>query len=278
MLTLGAHLSIAKGFTATAQTAIDIDGNTFQFFTRNPRGSSVKTYATKDLQTFAELRKAHNFGPLLAHAPYTLNLASGKPQTYEFALQVLAEDIRRMDKIDIEYLVTHTGNHTGDGLEVGMQRIIDALNQVLTAEQKIIVLLETMSGKGSEIGYRFEQLREIIDQVEHTDKLGICFDTCHVFSAGYDIVNNLDGVLAEFDNIIGLERLKAIHLNDSMLEFNSRNDRHAAIGKGTIGQEALTRLVYHPKLTHLPFYLETPHDDVAGYAAEIALLKQAGVR
>lgn len=273
MLVIGPHISISKGFSKAAQTAVDIGANTFQFFTRNPRGGSVKEFNEKDIEKFQQIRKEENFGPLLAHAPYTMNLGGAKDEVYEFARRVFKEDIQRMDSIGVEYMCFHPGSHVGGGIDFGIERIAFALNEAITGNEKTTILLETMAGKGTEIGFEFEQLGKIIDKVEHKDRVGICFDTCHIFSAGYDIVNNLDGVLDEFNNIIGLDRLKAIHFNDSMMPFGNNKDRHAGIGEGEIGFDALIGFMTHPKLNHLPFYLETPYDD-AGHAKEIKMLRE----
>ncbi len=273
MYILGAHISIAKGFAHAAKTTVGMGGNTFQFFSRNPRGSSVKAFQDKDLREFQQIRREAGLGPILAHAPYTMNLAGTDPKVYEFALQVVAEDIRRMDEIGIEYFNLHPGSHVGAGAEQGIAKIIHGLNQAITGKESIMVLLETMSGKGSEVGYRFEELRQIIDGMEHPERLGVCMDLCHVFAAGYDIVGNIGRVLEEFDQIIGLERLKTIHLNDSMMAFDSRKDRHATIGQGEIGLEAILRVMRHPAIKRLPFYLETPLE-VEGHQEEIAMLRQ----
>lgn len=273
MLVIGPHISIAKGFANAAQTAVDIGANTFQFFTRNPRGGNAKDFNEKDIEKFQQIRKQENFGPLLAHAPYTMNLGGSKDDVYEFARRIFKEDIQRMDSIGVEHMCFHPGSHVGGGIEFGIDRIAFSLNEAITGNEKITILLETMAGKGTEIGFEFEQLRQIIDKVEHKDKIGICFDTCHIFSAGYDIVNDLDGVLDEFNNIVGLDRLKAIHFNDSMMPFGDKKDRHAGIGEGQIGFDALIRFITHPKLNHLPFYLETPYDD-AGHAKEIKMLRE----
>lgn len=272
MLTIGAHISIAKGWDQAAETVVKMNANTMQVFSRNPRGSNFKDPSEKERERFQKTRKEHSFGPLLAHAPYTMNLASGKKEVYEFACQVIREDISRMDALGIEFIVFHPGSHTGIGEQAGISNIVNGLNQAISGDEKIIVLLETMSGKGTEVGWRFEQLREIIDQVEHSERIGVCLDTCHVFAAGYDIVNDLDGVLADFDQVIGLERLKAIHLNDSMMPFASRKDRHAALGEGLIGMNSILNVLQHSKLKDLPFYLETPFDDI-GHKDEIAMLR-----
>lgn len=273
MLTIGSHMSIAKGWDKTAENVVKMNANTMQIFSRNPRGSNFKHPSEKEQEKFQKIREEYEFGPLLAHAPYTMNLASGKAETYEFACQVIKEDIARMNELGIDYIVFHPGSHTGIGSEAGIENIVNGLNQAITGEEKITVLLETMSGKGTEIGWRFEELKAIRDKVEHPERVGVCLDTCHVFAAGYDIVNNLEGVLEEFDKVIGLEHLKAIHLNDSMMPFGSKKDRHAALGDGEIGMEAIFRVLTHPKLKDLPFYLETPFDD-DGHAMEIEKIKR----
>ncbi len=272
MLTIGAHMSVAKGLDKAAEDVVKMEANTMQFFSRNPRGSSFKIYSDKELADFQRIRREHHFGPLLAHAPYTLNLASAQEKVYDFACMVIREDIARMDALGIEYLVFHPGSHTGIGTEAGIQNIIRGLNQAITGAEKITVLLETMSGKGSEIGVTFEELKAIRDGVKYPERIGVCLDTCHVFSAGYDIVNNLDGVLDEFDHILGLGLLKAIHMNDSMMPFGAHKDRHAAIGDGEIGLEALLNVMRHSKLKGIPIYLETPLDD-EGHKEEIVMIK-----
>lgn len=266
-------MSVAGGLAKAARNVVKMQADTMQFFSRNPRGSSYKTYMQEEIQIFREIREKHSFGPLLAHAPYTLNLASDKEKVYEFACQVIREDIQRMDALGIDNIVFHPGSHTGIGIEAGIENIIRGLNQAITKEQQICVLLETMSGKGTEIGFSFEQLKKIRDGVHAPEKVGICLDTCHVFSAGYDIVNDLEGVLEEFDRILGLELLKAIHLNDSMMPFKAHKDRHAVIGGGEIGMEPLVQFLKHPALQGIPVYLETPLDD-AGHKEEIQMLRQ----
>ncbi len=273
MLVIGAHMSVAKGLDKAALDTVKIGANTMQFFSRNPRGSSFKVYSEKEVTAFQKIRKEYQFGPLLAHAPYTLNLASAQEKVYDFACMVIGEDIARMDALGIEYMVFHPGSHTGIGAEAGIQNIINGLNQALTGNEKITVLLETMSGKGTEIGVTFEELKAIRDGVKYPERIGVCLDTCHVFSAGYDIVNELDGVLDKFDNILGLDILKAIHMNDSMMPFGAHKDRHATIGDGEIGQEALLNVIRHPKLQGIPIYLETPLDD-EGHGEEIKLIKE----
>ena len=273
MFTIGAHVSIAKGFKKAAQISVDIGANTFQFFSRNPRGGNAKEFNEKDMAAFQKIREENNFGKLLAHAPYTMNLAAANEDTYEFAKMVIKEDVKRMDSIGVEYICFHPGSHVGGGVEEGTRKIIEGLNQAITGNENITVLLETMSGKGTEIGRSFEELKAIIDGVEHNERIGVCMDTCHIFSAGYDIVNDLDGVLDEFDRVIGLDRLKTIHLNDSMMPFGKNKDRHAGIGEGEIGMKALLEVVNHPKLRDIPFFLETPYDD-EGHGREIAMLKE----
>ena len=272
---IGTHMSVAKGIAAAAENTVKMQADTMQIFSRNPRGSGYRDYEAKEVERFQEIRRRSGLGPILAHAPYTMNLASDKDKVYEFACMVLREDVARMDRLGIENLVFHPGSHTGIGVEKGIANIIRGLDQAITGEEKITVLLETMSGKGTEIGERFEELRAIRDGAAHPERIGICLDTCHVFAAGYDIVHDLDGVLQEFDEILGLELLKAVHLNDSKMPFGSRKDRHAVTGEGEIGMEALMQIVTHPRLRHLPFYLETPLDD-AGHKAEIARIRQKG--
>ena len=266
-------MSIAGGLNKTAQNVVKMNANTMQIFSRNPRGSNFKNPSEKEVEEFQKIRKEHHFGPILAHAPYTMNLASAKPEVYEFACDVIREDIQRMDNLGIENIVFHPGSHTGIGTEAGIENIIRGLNQAITESQNIMVLLETMSGKGTEIGVRFEELKTIRDGVNHPEKVGICLDTCHVFSAGYDIVNHLEEVLDELDENIGLSYLRAIHLNDSMMPFGSRKDRHATIGDGEIGLEALMKVITNPRLAGIPFYLETPLDD-AGHKKEIQMIKE----
>lgn len=266
-------MSVAKGLEVAAKNTVWMNANTMQIFSRNPRGSTYKTYEEEEVEAFLRIRRKNEFGPILAHAPYTMNLASAKPEVFTFACTVIREDIKRMDALSIENIVFHPGSHTGIGVEAGIDNIIKGLNQAITGNENITVLLETMSGKGTEIGSTFEELKTIRDGVIHKEKIGICLDTCHVFAAGYDIVNALDEVLQEFDEILGLDLLRAIHFNDSMMPFASKKDRHAAIGDGEIGFDALLRVLTHPKLKHLPFYLETPFDD-AGHKEEIARIRK----
>ena len=274
MLNIGCHLSSSKGFLHMGEEALTIDANTFQFFTRNPRGSRAKEIDPKDAKQLCVLLNRHSFAAILAHAPYTLNPCSADPKTREFALITLADDLSRMEYIPNSLYNFHPGSHVGQGIDTGIGLIVDNLNEILTPEQSTTVLLETMSGKGSEVGSTFEELRQIIDGVKLSDQIGVCLDTCHVYDAGYDIVNDLDGVLRHFDQVIGLDRLKAIHLNDSKNPFASHKDRHEKIGEGSIGLEAFIRIINHPALNRLPFYLETPNE-LEGYAKEIRLLREA---
>ena len=274
MLHIGCHLSISKGFEHIGQEAKSIGADTFQFFTRNPQGGKAKDIDTEDAAKYNEFARQNNFAKIVAHAPYTLNPCSDNDKTREFAEMVFADDLKRMEYVPDNYYNFHPGSHVGQGSKTGIKMIVDLLNRILQKEQTTTVLLETMSGKGSEVGYRFEELAEIIDGVELNDKIGVCMDTCHVFAAGYDIVNDLDGVMTQFDKIIGLKRLKAVHLNDSLMPFGSHKDRHAKIGAGEIGAEALKRFVKHSAICSLPIVLETPND-LAGYAAEIKMMRDA---
>lgn len=272
MFKIGNHLSSSKGYEAMGKMAVKLGANTFAFFTRNPRGGKAKEIDPVDVAAFLKLAEEQHIQKLVAHAPYTLNPCSADQGLREFAKNTFADDLRRMEYTPGNYYNFHPGSHVKQGAEVGIGYIADMLNEVLTPQQSTTVLLETMSGKGSEVGRNFEELRAILDRIELTEKMGVCLDTCHVWDGGYDIVEDLDGVLEEFDRVIGLKRLKAIHLNDSLNEKGSHKDRHARIGEGKIGLEALTRVINHPMLRDLPFILETPNDD-AGYAVEIALLK-----
>ena len=272
MFYIGCHLSASDGFLAMGRTALSIGANTFQFFTRNPRGSKAKAIDPADVAAFLALAAENGFGTLVAHAPYTINPCSKDEHTREFARMTLADDLKRMEHLPGNVYNFHPGSHTGQGMETGIAQIAETLNAILTPGLRTTVLLETMSGKGSEVGSRFEELREIIDRVALSDKLGVCLDTCHVSDAGYDIADDLDGVLTEFDRVIGLEKLKAVHINDSLNQRGAHRDRHARIGEGCLGAEALGRVVRHPALQGLPFVLETPNE-LAGYAREIALLK-----
>jgi len=272
MLKIGCHLSVSNGFLAMGETAVSIGANTFQYFTRNPRGGAAKAIDKNDIAAFLRYSEEHGISDCLAHAPYTLNLCSAKDEIREFAYNTLQDDIRRVENVTGGLYNFHPGSHGGQGTEAGIAIIAGALNSILQPEQTVTVLLETMAGKGSEVGSRFEELREIIDRVELREKLGVCLDSCHVYDAGYDIVGDLDGVLTEFDRVIGLGRLRAVHLNDSKNPMSSHKDRHETIGNGYIGLEALGRIINHPILRNLPFYLETPNE-LPGYAAEIALLR-----
>lgn len=273
MLQIGCHLSSSKGFLHMGKEAVSIGANTFQFFTRNPRGSKAKEIDPKDVEQYLAYAADHGIEKIVAHAPYTLNACSADEKVREFARMTLADDLKRMEYLPGNLYNFHPGSHVGQGMEKGIALIAELLNEILRPEQQTSVLLETMAGKGTEVGGRFEELAAIIDQVELKEKMGVCLDTCHVYDAGYDIVNDLDGVLEEFDRIIGLERLQAIHVNDSKNPFKSHKDRHEKIGEGYLGKEALWKIVHHPKLAHLPFNLETPNE-LPGYAAEIVLLRQ----
>lgn len=273
MLTIGCHLSSSKGYLAMGKEALKIDANTFQFFTRNPRGGNAKALDPKDVSSFLDYARENGINRILAHAPYTLNPCSGDEKLRDFARRTMEDDLQRLEYTPGNYYNFHPGSHVKQGVEQGISYIADALNQVLKPEQKTIVLLETMAGKGSEVGRNFEELREILDRVEQSGLMGVCLDTCHVWDGGYDIVDHLDEVVGEFDRVIGLGRLKAIHLNDSKNPLGAHKDRHAKIGEGYIGKDALIRIVNHPALKDLPFYLETPNE-LDGYKAEIALLRE----
>jgi len=273
MLTVGCHLSSSKGYLAMGKDAVKINANTFQFFTRNPRGGNAKAIVPSDVEAYLAFAAEHNITRILAHAPYTLNACSADEHLREFARATMADDLARMEYTPGNCYNFHPGSHVKQGVEIGITYISDMLNAILKPEQTTTVLLETMAGKGSEIGRSFEELREILDRVTLSDHMGVCLDTCHVWDGGYDIVNHLDEVLTEFDRIIGLSRLKAIHLNDSLNPSGAHKDRHARIGEGYIGKEALIRIINHPALRKLPFYLETPNE-LDGYAAEIALLRE----
>lgn len=273
MLVLGNHTTSSKGYEVMARQMIRNGGNTFAFFTRNPRGGKAREISQSDVDKFLDLSVEHHFGKIVAHAPYTMNCCAAREDLRTFARDIMADDMRRMEFTPGNYYNFHPGSHVGQGTEIGIHKIAEILNEVLTEEQTTTVLLETMSGKGSEVGATFEELREILDRVEKKDKLGICLDTCHVWDGGYDIAGNLDGVLNEFDRIIGLSRLKAVHLNDSMNGLGSHKDRHARIGEGRIGLEALVNVICHPALNGIPFILETPNDD-EGWKREITLLRE----
>ena len=276
MFYIGSHISSAKGYEAMGKQALKLGAGTFAFFTRNPRGGSAKAIDPADVERFQGIARENEFGKIVAHAPYTLNACSDKADTRRFAGETFRDDLKRMEYTPGNYYNFHPGSHVGQGESAAISLIISALNSVMFAGQKTTVLLETMSGKGSEVGRSFEELKEILDRTELSEKLGVCLDTCHVWDAGYDIVGDLDGILTEFDKVIGLNRLKAIHLNDSLNDRGSHKDRHARIGEGHIGWEAFTRIINHPALRDLPFILETPNDD-AGWTDEIARLRAARI-
>ena len=273
MLYIGCHLSSSKGFAAMGRQALELGANTFQFFTRNPRGSRAKDLDEADAAALRDLMAERAFGPIVAHAPYTLNLCGAEEHNRIFARETMADDLRRLEHLPGQLYNFHPGSHVGQGIETGIGLIAQGLNAILRPEQTTTVLLETMAGKGSEVGGRFEELRAILDRVTLSDRMGVCLDTCHVSDAGYDLVGDLDGVLTEFDRVIGLEKLRAVHLNDSKNPPGSRKDRHACLGEGTLGLEALGRIVRHPALKRLPFCLETPND-LPGYAREIAVMRE----
>lgn len=273
MLHIGCHLSSSKGFLAMGKEAVKLNADTFQYFTRNPRGSKAKAIDSQDMSRYLEFAAEHHFAPVIAHAPYTLNACSAEERTRDFARMAMADDLQRMEFTPGGLYNFHPGSHVGQGAETGISLIAGLLNELLTVDMTTTVLLETMAGKGTEVGRSFEELREILDRVKLSEKMGVCLDTCHVHDAGYDIVNHLDEVLTEFDKVVGLSRLKAVHLNDSMNPLGSRKDRHEKIGQGTIGLDAFVRIINHPALRHLPFVLETPNDS-DGYAREIRLLRE----
>lgn len=270
---IGNHLSASKGYAAMGKAALALDANTFAFFTRNPRGGKAKEIDEKDVEKFLNFAKEHEFGKIVAHAPYTMNLCAAKEDVRSFSKEMLLDDLKRMEYTPYNYYNFHPGSHVGQGAEKGIALIAEALNEALKPEQTTTVLLETMAGKGTEVGRTFEELREILGRVELNDKMGVCLDTCHVWDGGYDIVNDLDGVLNEFDRVIGLDRLKAVHFNDSMNDCGSHKDRHAKIGEGKIGAEAMRRVALHPLLEGRPFILETPNDD-EGYRREIQMVRE----
>ena len=270
---IGSHISASKGFEAMGKQALKLGANTFAFFTRNPRGGKAKEIDPADVDKLLALMEEHHFGKLVAHAPYTMNLCAAKENVRSFSMEMFQDDLKRMDYLPGNYYNFHPGSHVGQGAEQGIEMIAEALNGALFEEQTTTVLLETMAGKGSEVGRSFEELRRIIDLVDLDDKLGVCLDTCHIWDGGYDVVDHLDDVLNEFDQVIGLDRLKAIHLNDSMNSLGAHKDRHEKIGQGHLGLEAITRIINHPALKELPFILETPNDD-EGYTNEIAMLRK----
>lgn len=270
---LGSHLSIAKGYKKAGEIAVDMGANTFQFFTRNPRGGKAKALDMEDIQALRDIMEEHHFGPLLAHAPYTLNLASGKEDVRTFGKNMLRDDLDRMEQLPAYLYNFHPGSHVKDGVAVGVERIVTALNEVMNGDETTTILLETMAGKGSEVGGNFGELKSILSEVAYPEKFGICMDTCHVYDAGYDIRGNLQQVLDEFDSVLGLEKLRAIHLNDSKFGLGSHKDRHAGVGEGELGLDFLLEILGHEPLRDVPFFLETPYDD-AGHKREIALLKE----
>lgn len=270
---IGNHLSASKGYAAMGKAALVLDANTFAFFTRNPRGGKAKEIDEKDVEKFLNFAKEHEFGKIVAHAPYTMNLCAAKEDVRSFSKEMLFDDLRRMEYTPGNYYNFHPGSHVGQGADTGIELIAEALNEALKPDQTTTVLLETMAGKGTEVGRNFEELREILDRVELKEKMGVCLDTCHVWDGGYDIVNDLEGVLKEFDRVIGLDRLKAVHFNDSMNDCGSHKDRHARIGEGKIGAEAMRHVAVHPLLEGRPFILETPNDD-EGYKREIHLVRE----
>ena len=274
MFYIGSHISSSKGYAAMGRQAVKLGASTFAFFIRNPRGGKAKEIKEADVQKYLEIASEQKFGPIVAHAPYTLNACAAKEDLRVFARETMADDLQRMEYIPGNYYNFHPGSHVGQGADIGIEKIAEILNDVLRPEQTTTVLLETMAGKGSEVGRSFEELRAILDRIKLQEKMGICLDTCHVWDAGYDIVSNLDGVLQEFDRVIGLERLKAVHINDSMNPLGAHKDRHEKIGQGNIGLEAFVRIINHPALCHLPFVLETPNDD-DGWRQEIAMLRTA---
>ena len=272
MLRIGCHLSSSKGYLAMGKTAKSIGANTFQFFTRNPRGGAAKPLDPEDISAFLEYSKENDISQILAHAPYTLNAASKDNKIREFALMTMRDDIQRLEHTPGSIYNFHPGSHVGQGTDVGITLIVELLNEIITPEQTTTILLETMAGKGSEIGGKFEEIYEIMSRVKYSDKLGVCLDTCHVFDGGYDIKENLDGVISEFDKVLGIEKLCAVHLNDSLHGYESHKDRHAKIGEGHLGTALFAEVINHPKLSTLPFYLETPNE-LDGYRQEIELLK-----
>ncbi len=274
MINIGCHLSSVNGFTAMAENAMKIGANTFQYFTRNPRGGTARAVDQNDIENFINVAKREKFAQIIAHAPYTLNLCSAERHVRSFSKNIFKDDLLRTELVPHSYYNLHPGSHTGQGLDTGIKQIADVLNSALKPEQTTMVLLETMTGKGSEIGGTFEEIKRIIDEIDLRGNVGVCLDTCHIFDGGYDIKNNLEGVLEEFDEIIGLKNLKVVHLNDSKNPCGSKKDRHEKIGEGTIGLEVMAKIISHPMLKKLPFILETPHESLEGYAKEIKILKE----
>lgn len=274
MLNIGCHLSSSKGYKHMGKEALSINANTFQYFSRNPRGSKAKAMDIEDAKALCKIMEENSFAPLVVHAPYTMNPCSTDEGLREFATNAMIEDLSNLEYLPNNYYNIHPGSHVGQGVEKGIELIAEVLNKVIKENQSTLLLLETMSGKGSEVGSRFEEIKSIIDRLNIPEKVGVCMDTCHLYSAGYDVVNDFDGVLDEFDKIIGLDRLKAMHVNDSMVPFNSKKDRHEVIGKGTIGEEAIINVINNPRIKHLSFVLETPNE-LSGYKKEIDLLRNA---
>lgn len=274
MLNIGCHLSVSKGYFKMGQTILELGGNTFQFFTRNPRGGAAKDLDYEDIEKLRVLMSEHNFAPLLAHAPYTLNMAAQKDDTYQFAKETFADDLRRLEELPCNLYNFHPGSHTGKGIEWGLKRIIDGLNEVVPESCTTTILFEVMAGKGSEVGSRLEEIAYLLSHVNFPEKYGVCLDTCHLYEAGYDLVNNLDGVLEEIDAKIGMSKVRAIHLNDSKNPLGAAKDRHEKIGVGTLGLNTIYNIISHPKLQGKPFFLETPQDSLEGYKEEISLLKE----
>lgn len=275
MFYAGCHLSSSGGFLQMGKDALSIDANTFQFFTRNPRGGQAKALDPDDIKAYIKLAEENRFGPIVAHSPYTLNPAAKDEKVLNFAYMVMEDDLMRMEQVPGNYYNFHPGSHVGQGVEAGIEKIAALLNHIMKKDQSTIILLETMSGKGTEIGSRFEELSAIIDKVRIKDKIGVLMDTCHVNDGGYDIVKDLNGVLKEFDKVIGLSRLKAVHINDSLNPFGAHKDRHAKLGEGHIGLEAITEFINHKAIRNLPCILETPQDSLEGYKKEIAILRKA---
>ena len=273
MLNIGCHLSTTKGFANMGREAINIGANTFQFFTRNPRGGKAKAIVQSDMDELLRIAKGNGFAKLLAHAPYTLNGCSGSEDTRNFAKVMMADDLERMQCMPGNLYNFHPGSHVKQGVDIGIDLIVEMLNEVIKEEHNTTILLETMAGKGTEVGRSFDEIAQIINRVNFKEKMGVCLDTCHIYDAGYDLVNDLDGVLDEFDKIIGLDRLHAIHLNDSKNPYKSHKDRHEKIGEGHIGLDAITKIINNPRLKGIPFFLETPQEDLTGYEKEISLLK-----
>ncbi|MEG1068537.1 MAG: deoxyribonuclease IV [Anaerovoracaceae bacterium] len=275
MINIGCHLSVAKGYENMGKEAIFIGANTFAFFTRNPRGGKAKEIDREDANKLLKIMEDNQFAKLVAHAPYTLNPCSGDKKVKEFAHMVMMEDMERMEYTPGNYYNFHPGSHVGQGTEAGIQMIAELLNQVIKPEQTTTILLETMSGKGSEIGSKFEEIAQIIDKVQIKEKIGVCLDTCHISDGGYDIINDIDGVLDEFDRIVGLEKLKALHINDSLNPVGAHKDRHAKIGEGYLGVNTIVNILCNPRLRGLPCILETPQEDLIGYKKEIEMLREA---